>query len=51
VHDVVFDAIGFHGSEGAEADVQSDVMHVNIFGANFLEEIFGEVKSGGGRGD
>lgn len=51
VHDVLAERGGFHGREGAEADVQRDEAEVRAGVAQLGEECGREVQSGGGRGD
>src|ERR1051325_6021812 len=43
------ESFSFDGRESAEADVESEETDMNVARANFVEERFGEVKSGGGR--
>jgi hypothetical protein len=48
---VVFNALGVHGLEGPEADVQRDVRGLDAAGAKLVEDLGCEVQAGGWGGD
>lgn len=50
VDGVVFDLPGLHGVEGADADLQGEVVEAGAAGFELADQIRGEVQAGGGGG-